>query len=343
MLSKLRPCEFQKAHHYDEANIERIRADLEDGSKNILNPIHVIATEDGSGMWEIIGGHDRTEASKRAGKDSIPARDFSADIKTREEKYAHWRLDNNQRKHRDKRQEAEESLLEWAGAWSDRRVAHICGCSPSFVGGVRAELVAKRQLSAVDSREGLDKKKRKASSSGLRKDKPSTPEQPQSISAFLGKPQSTVVPAAPSGAKTAQPPERVEKAPEPASDEGSTEAKALAAEDVPSETRSDVSASVRPSESVDDLDSVQSVQGSLDSAVREVGAVSEPPSIIARGLALLILDGAPDGSLPDPNDPLTVAGLEYRHRSQFLALSSWAIRVAAKCPQESPASASAAA
>ena len=47
----------------DEENIQRIRVDLEAGGQ-IMTPLHAIKKDDG--RWELLTGHDRLEAAKRA-------------------------------------------------------------------------------------------------------------------------------------------------------------------------------------------------------------------------------------------------------------------------------------
>lgn len=155
-IGLLDPCRFQQAHHYDEANITAIHQDLTDkeGSREIINPIHIVPK--GAGRFEIIAGHDRYEASKRAGKTEIPARDFGSVVLSAEQVYEHWRRDNAIRKTFDKRLAVEETLLEFAGKWSDRRVAACCGCAHPLVGEIRRGLIATRRLEDSSKRVSSD-------------------------------------------------------------------------------------------------------------------------------------------------------------------------------------------
>lgn len=152
-LDLLDPCRFQRPYHADEENIEAIRADLEENGGLLLNPIHALPTDDG--RWEILAGHDRAEAAKRAGLEEVGVRSFHGVVATDEEVWCHWKRENDLRKTPDRRRDVEETLARFT-EWSDRRIASVCGVSPTTVGKVRAELEDAGTVSSVDTREGVD-------------------------------------------------------------------------------------------------------------------------------------------------------------------------------------------
>lgn len=70
--------------------------------------------------------------------------------------------------------------------------------------------------------------------------------------------------------------------------------------------------------------------------VEDSGASLNSPAVVVRGWAVGFIEAL---ELPDLSDPVVTSGLTPSHRRAFLALSSWAIRVAGKCPTEEPVAA----
>lgn len=133
----------------DEANIERIRADLEDGGM-IMAPLHAFKKEDG--RWELLTGHDRLEAAKRTGGfGNIPVEWVTSPPKTDEEKVSYVIRDNTLRKSVSPRPAVEWYLNEHSD-WSNRRIARLCGCDEKTVRSVRTSLEASGDLEVVFTR-----------------------------------------------------------------------------------------------------------------------------------------------------------------------------------------------
>ena len=65
----------------DEQNIQLIRADLDTGGR-IMTPLHAFKKEDG--RWELLAGHDRLEAAKRADYGNVPVLDTASPDRRRE-------------------------------------------------------------------------------------------------------------------------------------------------------------------------------------------------------------------------------------------------------------------
>lgn len=175
-LADVVPSRFVHLTPPDEANIERIRADLEYGSKILLNVPHVFRNE--AGKWELLAGHDRAEAARRAGWTEIPVRDFSGLMNHDDAILGHFCKENLLRKDVSKAAVAGE----WLGKhpdWSDGVIAEHSGCSREHVSVTRAELgVANPQVLAT-SRTGRDGKTRTYKPQAERKPR-TTPAKPQS-------------------------------------------------------------------------------------------------------------------------------------------------------------------
>lgn len=373
-IALLDPCRFQKPHHYDQENIKAIAADLTDGSKAILNPVHVIPK--GGGRWEIVAGHDRVEAARAAGFSDVPVRDFGATLIAAEKIYEHWRMDNVLRKQPNREEAATETLVEWAGKWSDRRVATVCGVSHPTVGKIRSRLEAAGQLETVSSSEGKDGKTRKRRTTGSsrpedRKPKPAevTPEPEETTPPPMPAPViTTTTPLSggrwtPSGreAERKEAPEATEPstgpkgkqdpdAPEVGAPTGATAPEMEITQSVDGDGDRSIPLSDKQGGFSDNPGAVQdrlkstspdpgledkSPLGAPQSEISDVPPVSTSAvRVWVRGRALAALD-AIGPVLPDIDDPDTVAGLAPSDRKRFMALSSWAIRIAGKCPNES--------
>lgn len=158
-LSDLVPSRFAHLTPPEEANIERIRADLETGSKILLNNPHVFKNE--AGRYELLAGHDRAEAARRAGWKEIPVRDFSGTLNSDDAILAHFCRENLLRKEISKAAIAGEWLQKHP-EWMDTRIAEQSGCVPSYVGAVRGELLAAGTISQLNFRESETGEKRKA-------------------------------------------------------------------------------------------------------------------------------------------------------------------------------------
>lgn len=171
------PSRFVHLTPANEENIERIRADLEHGSKMLLNDPHAFRED---GKWELLAGHDRVEAARRAGWTEIQVRDFSGAVNSDDAILAHFCRENLLRKEISKAAIAGEWLRKHP-EWSDGKIADESGCTAPHVGTVRAELGIANPKVLSGSREGRDGKVRevKPRASGLRKDRP-TPDKPKS-------------------------------------------------------------------------------------------------------------------------------------------------------------------
>lgn len=159
-LSDLIPSRFVHLTPPNEENIERIKDDLLNGSKILLNNPHVFKNE--AGKYEILAGHDRVEAARRAGWTEVPVRDFRAGLNTDDAIFAHFCKENLLRKDISKAAIAGEWLRKHPD-WTDGRVAAQSGCTQQHVSDVRAEMIAAGNLQHVVSRVGLDEKVRRVS------------------------------------------------------------------------------------------------------------------------------------------------------------------------------------
>jgi len=169
-LSDVVPSRFAHLTPSDETNVERIRADLETGSKVLLNNPHVFKNE--AGKWELLAGHDRTEAMRRAGKTDLPVRDFTGLLNDDDAILAHFCKENLLRKDVSKAAIASEWLKKHPD-WSDGRIAEVSGCSREHVSVTRADLgIANPQVLAT-SRTGLDGKTREYKPRQVRANVPS--------------------------------------------------------------------------------------------------------------------------------------------------------------------------
>lgn len=155
-LSDIVPSRFAHLTPMDEANVERIRADLESGSKILLNNPHVFREGD---KYELLAGHDRVEAARRAGWTEVPVRDFSGALNTDDAILAHFCKENLLRKEVSKAAIAGEWLKKHP-EWSDGKVADESGCTAPYVGAVRGELGITNPKLVSGSREGRDGKTR---------------------------------------------------------------------------------------------------------------------------------------------------------------------------------------
>lgn len=140
-LADVRVSRFSRLTPADRANVERIRADLVDGSKMLLNDPHVF--KDDAGKWELLAGHDRVEAALLAGWDEIQVRDFSAVISPKDDDaiLAHFCKENLLRKETRKDAIAEEWITRHP-EWTDGKVALESGCSREYVSQIRSEMQA---------------------------------------------------------------------------------------------------------------------------------------------------------------------------------------------------------
>ncbi len=182
-LTDLIPSRFAHLTPGSEENVERIRADLVDGSKMILNDPHVFREGE---KWEILAGHDRVEAAKRAGWTEIQVRDFTGVVNTDDSILAHFCRENLLRKDISKAAIAGEWLRKHPD-WSDGKVAAASGCTQQHVSDTRAELVASGDIQLVSSRVGRDGRVTESKRS------PRKPRQPKK--GPLGKPQPRATPA----------------------------------------------------------------------------------------------------------------------------------------------------
>ncbi len=301
-LTDLIPSRYSHLTPGSEENIERIRVDLVDGSKMLLNDPHVFREGE---KWEILAGHDRVGAAKRAGWTEIQVRDFSGAVNTDDQILAHFCRENLLRKDISKAAIAGEWLRKHPD-WSDGKIAAESGCTSEHVGGVRAELVASGDIQLVSSRVGRDGRVTESKRS------PRKPRQPKK--GPLGKPQPRPTPAKPKAEKlkheSAADMAAALTRPKPPPSERAPEASA-ASEEVG-----------KPASTVhDDRDRIE-----------PVAAAASTPASEGGGAALAIRDVL--GELPAHDDPNTTAGLTYEDRTWFLRLSSWAIRIASKCPKK---------
>ena len=152
LLASLLPSRFAHLTPPDPINIERIRLDLKEGSKILLNVPHAFRV---GTKWELLAGHDRVEAARLAGWDRVDVRDFSGTLNTDDAILAHFCRENLLRKEVSRAAIAGEWLRKHPD-WSDGKVAAASGCTPEHVGGVRAELVAAGVIQLVSSRVGVD-------------------------------------------------------------------------------------------------------------------------------------------------------------------------------------------
>ncbi len=180
-LTDLIPSRYSHLTPGSEENVERIRVDLVDGSKMLLNDPHVFREGE---KWEILAGHDRVKAAKRAGWTEIQVRDFSGAVNTDDQILAHFCRENLLRKDISKAAIAGEWLRKHPD-WSDGKVAAASGCTQQHVSDTRAELIADGNLQHVVSRVGRDNKVR---------DVGETPRKPRKKGP-LGKPQPRATPA----------------------------------------------------------------------------------------------------------------------------------------------------
>lgn len=148
-LSEVVPSRFCHLTPADAQNVERIRADLVDGSKMLLNNPHVFKNE--AGKYELLAGHDRVAAAILAGWDEIPVRDFSGALNTDDAILAHFCKENLLRKDISKAVIAGEWLKRHPD-WVDTKVAVESGCSSEYVGQVRAKLIEAGELQVVEVR-----------------------------------------------------------------------------------------------------------------------------------------------------------------------------------------------
>ncbi len=296
-LTDLIPSRYSHLTPGSEENVERIRVDLVDGSKMILNDPHVFREGE---KYEILAGHDRVEAARRAGWTEVQVRDFTGAVNADDGILAHFCRENLLRKDISKAAIAGEWLKKHPD-WSDGRIADESGCSREHVSVTRSELgVANPQLLA-SSRKGRDGK--------VREVKPRQPKRGP-----LGKPQPRPTPAKPKAEKlkheSAADMAAALTRPKPPPSERAPEASA-ASEEVG-----------KPASTVhDDRDRIE-----------PVAAAASTPASEGGGAALAIRDVL--GELPAHDDPNTTAGLTYEDRTWFLRLSSWAIRIASKCPKK---------
>lgn len=152
-LSDLVPSRFAHLTPPSEENIERIRADLETGSRILLNNPHVFKNE--AGKYELLAGHDRAEAARRAGWTEIPVREFRSGLSTDDGVFSHFCKENLLRKDVSKAAVAGEWLRRHPD-WSDGKIADESGCTQQYVSDVRAQLVGSGDIQLVVSRVGRD-------------------------------------------------------------------------------------------------------------------------------------------------------------------------------------------
>ena len=150
-LADVVPSRFVHLTPPNEENIARIAADLE-ANKVMLNDPHVFKEGD---KWELLAGHDRIEAARRAGWTEVQVRDFTGALNTDDAVLAHFCRENLLRKEVSKAAIAGEWLRKHP-EWSDGKVAEQSGCSQQYVSEVRASLVASGDIQVPVSREGRD-------------------------------------------------------------------------------------------------------------------------------------------------------------------------------------------
>ena len=134
----------------NEENIESIRADLESGGK-IMTPLHAIPVSE---RWELLTGHDRLEAAKRAGLHEVPVSSKSL-VLTDGEKVSYVVRDNRLRKEVSPRP-AVEWYLKDDPKRSNVRIANGVGCSVEYVRQIRGRLEESGAVATVATRVGKD-------------------------------------------------------------------------------------------------------------------------------------------------------------------------------------------
>ncbi len=152
-LDLIDPSPFADLDPPNEENIERMAADFRKSA-----PPAVDVIQDGE-RWELLAGHDRVEAARRAGLSGIAVRSRTGTIVTDREKVSFGGRENNQRKDPDKRPRIEWMLRDDPGI-GNQQVADELGCDHSYVWKVRKELEDVGELLPVNSSVGKDGKKR---------------------------------------------------------------------------------------------------------------------------------------------------------------------------------------
>lgn len=154
-IALIDPSPWADLFPHDEEHVSRLAEDV--AARGVQTPIHVYPT---GGRFELLAGHDRLEAAKRAGKPEIAA-DFRSTLSSEEDRFEYFLKDNTLRKDVDRRAVAKAVLLRHP-TWSDRRVGEAAGVSHPTVAAARAELVEVGRLESVSSRESADGRTRPA-------------------------------------------------------------------------------------------------------------------------------------------------------------------------------------
>lgn len=113
---------------HPEEHIERLAADIKE--RGIQTPLHVYPRGE---RFELLTGHDRLEAAKRAGLDKVPVEKRST-LADEDARFEHFLKDNALRKDIDKRAAAKAAWLRWP----DSKVKDIADRSGVSVGTAHA-------------------------------------------------------------------------------------------------------------------------------------------------------------------------------------------------------------
>lgn len=135
---------------HDEEHVARLAEDI--GEHGINTALQVYPS--GNGRFELIAGHDRLEAAKRAGLRDVPV-EMRSTWGDPDERRGFFIRDNTLRKDVNKRAVAKRVVRDHPD-WSDRRVAEYTGVSHPTVAAARAELEEAGEVESLTTRTGRD-------------------------------------------------------------------------------------------------------------------------------------------------------------------------------------------
>lgn len=150
-IGRVDPSPWAGLSDHPAEHIDRLAEDI--AERGIQTPLHVYPRGE---RYELLAGHDRLEAAKRAGKSDVPI-EVRTTLNSEDERFSYFCRDNTLRKTVEPRAVAREGLKRWPQL-SNREVARRVGVGEATVRRVRDELEEAGQVRLGRTSTGADGK-----------------------------------------------------------------------------------------------------------------------------------------------------------------------------------------